>query len=631
MKLDSQLNFSDDQTPLNDGNPNTLPENTTPEPDMFDAARAEIQATHDEGQIALYQEAESRALAPTSAPMEPEAAPVTASPWTQLPAQPIDSKGPPIQGNPHPMTQLPSEQDLYNHAYGFDLPSVGGVLVQAGRIITGSEDATASTGEGLLDLPPTQALAAGMSRDTPGAPAPTDKEFHPTQTDEILSSGNVMAQKKLGEQTRLAPSPQLTAVQQGQVTQQALMNEGDKLTTQAVEASNTLDILAADLDQAKMDVSKTYADEIKHQQIRAQTDYDQARAEVATARAEMAKQDWSTFWGSKDTGDRLLLGLALGLGAYSQTKIGGQNVASEVINGMMKDYNANQQNKFQALKGRLEASSTDSLHILEGAKQLDNLAKANELAQFDQISKQYDAMANRTKSAMTAIDLQKANIAVKQKTIEAEQKINQELAVKNTNVTDILSTPTNVAISPTSGMTLDGTGKVVPMTDKQKDANAVAILSARAYGDMRQLENTGVLNRPAYSAVYNVLTNPTTGAIASTIKGTEAMTRLGSELDAACKNDPGLRLYAQQLQDMATRMTRDLTGASMPLSEVSTEVQGMIATPLGGNTPQDKMNMDFSIRSTIVKQQERIDEFLMKAGNPALTPWAKARAARAPK
>ena len=399
-------------------------------------------------------------------------------------------------------------------------------------------------------------------------------------TADLLTGGPVTSTVKTGSQTDLAQTPELTAYEQDRAAQQAAIKQYTDAQTQATKLQTQLNEAARPLDEARLKVAEEYRNRVEADRTRAMRDYTAAREEVTRIREEMASQNWGSYWESKSTGDRILLGLAVGLGAYGQAKIGGENVALKLLEGFIKDHDNARKAKLDSYTSQLTAASTDSINALQGAQRLNLLAQTAEAADYDVIAKKMDQLAGNLKTPMAQAAASQASAKF---TLEANQKMaaqDAQLAAKSTVTKDLFATTTN-KYDPTSYTTRDpSTGQMRRMTAQESDANTAGLTQLSPEKLMTDLEGIHIHARPNYRNAYNAIANATEGALAGAVDTVSMLTRLGSKLDEATAGDPDAALYARAAYEIVQAETRKQSGAAMPPNEIAKNYMLMMAKPL---------------------------------------------------
>lgn len=528
-------------------------------PTELDVARAGVRSMAESAQLDLVQQAENSALIPT-----PETGAVDAISTGAPLGYPTD-----ISVATPPLTVVPD-----NGSLGFGRPSTD---PNAGILDSWSlgEDQAVALNDQLA--PMNKVGAAALGRQAPGVMTEYPTPTTPSGQELLVGADVPIAPAKIGEQRITPHTPELDAAQ---AQTQDLLQRNQAITDAAVVAEAELSAAARPLDDARVKVTGDYAKQIRLDAANARNAYAAARQDVENIRKEMASQDWGSYWGSKDTGDKLMLALSVGLGAYSQSQIGGQNVALQVINSMIEDHRNTRTSKFNALRDRLQASSQDGLAILEGADRLNKLEAASTLADMDVIKAQYDVMANRTSSLRLQNKIKQENIAVGLKAAEETSRIESQLAIQNSRTQDLFSGPKTASIDPASYKTLNDKGQVVPMSDAQSKFNSTAIRQLQSEKAMRELEDTGVLQDPRYAAAYDTVTNTLKGMTGEILTNVQAMGRLHTALDDATLGNPGLREYFMQMINLTQLQTRQETGAAMAASELERNLGLVAPAPL---------------------------------------------------
>ena len=405
----------------------------------------------------------------------------------------------------------------------------------------------------------------------PANPAPLPDEV---PVDQLLTSPEVQSNVETGQLNEQLANPAMAGLlarsANAKTEQEQAIKETLAIDQKNAEAKIQFEGQAMLADAARAKVAAEFAQKVKEFNAQAAADYAEARKEVEDTRAELAATPWGSYWDSKSTGDKLLLGIAVGLGAYSQSQIGGQNVAMALLNNMVAAHDKSRDDHLNILKARGSMASADSLNILEGTKRLNALADGSKLADLDQITAQLNAIISQTNSPKLAANARAALATIEEKAIKEDLGIQDKLGSKITRSTHLFK-PVVAGYVADSYMTKDGTGKMVRMNETQAKDNKVFLRQVPLERRMSEFENTPeLLSDPQYVAIYNALTKPPpTGFTGQNITDIDQLAQIGSAIDRAAFNNPALREYAIATLHFVQLQTRGETGAAMEDSEVA--------------------------------------------------------------
>ncbi len=173
-----------------------------------------------------------------------------------------------------------------------------------------------------------------------------------------------------------------------------------------------------------------------------------------------------TFWGSKDTADKIASALSIGLGSFGQALLGsGQNVGMVLLQRKMDEFDRNQQTIYNAKLKEIEGMKVSFNMKRQLAQDAEKTFDATKLAGIAQVQS-----VNAKGAAMAKTMQTKAGIAQRQTKLDADMASKQaEIAAKyeakstTTNERDVIE-----KVKLTAGMGKDG--KPLKLTDKQADA-----------------------------------------------------------------------------------------------------------------------------------------------------------------
>lgn len=497
---------------------------------------------------------------------------------TPIPAQPIDVVRAQLRnmtGEADPGIDVPvAPMDFMHNAASY--ANSMGLGPAASSIYDVPENLTLGQQIQGLMSPPVPAPVRALYQDQP---VPTSGFVSVPGTDLLSNSGPQTVMQNVGSTVTTTPqnNPQLNA---SIAKQQQIQVEAAQQAEAAKVALAVADKMAEPLDQARAARAQLTADSVGARLAESERRYNQARDDASKFRAEMASQDWGSYWGSKGTGDKILLSLAVGLGAYGQTKIGGQNVALNLINGFVKEHDDLRSQKFQALKDQFSAASSDSLNILSGADKLNAMDEASKLADLDVIQKQLEGMRARAKTIEAQQKIDDQLLSFK---LASEQKLGdtfEKMSAKSVTTKDMFS-PTVVTTTPGEAMTVNEKGQKVPMSQDQATVfnYGMHMLSAEKLASDLE-DGAHVLQNPKYRYLYSALQNEAQGSVGQTLSDAERLTRLNGIADAASNGDPNLREYGRQLIRQAYNQTRIESQGTIGKGELAQNLMFALSVPL---------------------------------------------------
>jgi hypothetical protein len=432
----------------------------------------------------------------------------------------------------------------------------------------------------------------------------------------VLAPEQQTIQQKTGDTSRAVVEPTAGTVSALQGARQAVTAQDTALRAEA-EIAGALAKDKMSIDQLRAAAASEYAIQAESLSREAERQAAINRDEIARLRQEYASQPWQSYWGSKDTGDKIMLGLAVGLGALGQAKIGGQNLAMAFIQSGIDDHNKSQTERFRMLEAQLNSAQTNNVQAQQALKgQFDNLI-ASRAAAYDQLDKQLAAMSAKT-------NVQGAQVAIEKLRAESSLKANKELfemenelSARTTNRTDVFSTKT-VKGNPLSFVRADGQ----PMTEAQSKEYKMFLNVAPALKDIEALEDQGLTNTAGYANVKKALLGESRdlGGFKGLMEGALLIAKFDSAVDRATAGDPGLQLYMRAQRKVMIDKLRLDSGASIAPSEYLSFVQTYLPSDLTMNmSPENqKINLDQAR-----KYRRSFLESALGASGSASQPWYK--------
>lgn len=339
------------------------------------------------------------------------------------------------------------------------------------------------------------------------------------------------------------------------------------------------------------------------------------RDEIARLRQEYASQPWQSFWGSKDAGDKIMLGLAVGLGSLGQAQVGGQNLAMAFIQSNIDDHNKVQSERFRMLEAQLSAAQTNNVQAQQAIKnQFDNLV-ANKTAAYDQLDKQLAAISAKTNVQSARINAEKLRGELQLKANKELFEMENELSARTTNRTDVFSTKTMKG-NPLAFVKADGQ----PMTEAQSKEYKMFLNVAPAMKDVEHLEDSGLTNTPQYAEFRKALINESRelGALGGMVNGGLVLARYDSLVDRVAAGNPAILAYARATRKIMVDKLRLDSGASIAPTEYGTHIQTYIPAD---NTVLRSPETQKGDLDQVRKYRRTFLESALGASGSATRPW----------
>jgi len=294
--------------------------------------------------------------------------------------------------------------------------------------------------------------------------------------------------------------------------------------------------------------------------------------DINRLREELQNTKWESYWGNKTTADKLMVAMAVGLGAYGQAKLGGKNIAMELIQSQIEDHNLSQKNKFDQLTAKLTATATTATQKQAMLEKQSQILAAKGLADADMINKQFDALASKVKTAEAATKIAQLQQENKAKQLATLAQLESDYKLTSTQSRDVFRTsPVDASKAPVTraGEKMD--------VDQRKEIGYV-MDAGYNIRKMEKLEDLGVTDDPAWGEVRNALINEarSLGALAGTMGIVEAAANFGRLSDKYVKNNPALAQYLRFAQNAMEARLRKVTGATIGAKEYMEEIDNML-------------------------------------------------------
>lgn len=402
-----------------------------------------------------------------------------------------------------------------------------------------------------------------------GIPLPEQPVPQMGNSPAVLSPEQQLIQQKTGDVTTQTVQPTQGSANALQGARQAVSDQ-DRALQEGVQIAQTLAQDKATIDAQRLAVASDYAAKAERLSMEAERQAAINRDEIARLRQQYASQPWQSYWGSKDTADKIMLSLAVGLGALGQAQIGGQNLAMAFIQSNIDDHNKSQSERFKLLEAQLSAAQTNSVQAQQAIKnQYDNLV-ANKTAAYDQLDKQLAAISAKTNVEGARINAEKLRGELNLKANKELFEMEKELNARTTNRQDVFSTKT-VQGNPLSFVRADGQ----PMTEAQSKEYKMFLNVAPALKDIEALEDQGLTNTKEYSDFRKALINESRelGALGGMVNGALVLARYDSMVDRIAASNPAILAYARATRKIMVDKLRLDSGASIAPTEYGTHIQ----------------------------------------------------------
>lgn len=437
-------------------------------------------------------------------------------------------------------------------------------------------------------LDPFNASTVEQIKNMIGAQYPTD-----IYTGQPLPSAPPPDMTAMGGQAVIAPEQQLISQKTGEravstITPTAGMDTAlqgaragvqmaDEAAAAQVDIAQALAEEKALVDAERQLVASHYAGKAEALYRQAELDMQSSRDEIAKLRQQYASQPWQSYWGGKDAGDKIMLGLAVGLGALSQSQIGGQNLAMAFIQSSIDDHNKTQDMRFKNLEAQMGAAQAGSVQAQQGIKMQFESLIASKAAAYDHLDKALAAISAKTNVESARVNAEKLRGELSMKNNKELFEMEKELAARTTTRMDVFNTRT-VKGDPRSFVRADGQ----PMTESQSKEYKLVLGAAPAIRDLEELERQGIANTQAFSDYSKALIGEfrQLGALSGMVDGALLLAKFDSAANRAIAGNPGLQLYNRALRKIMVDKLRLDSGASIAATEYLPFVQTYIPSDI---------------------------------------------------
>lgn len=432
-----------------------------------------------------------------------------------------------------------------------------------------------------------------------GQPMAPASDPVPTTNQPALVSTPIVQQQKVGaEQTQ-----QLTPTPEGALALQDLRDTiamGDTIAQGRMALEYELGA-----EQQKIDAARAQAAEAIDR--RSQEIVDISKQELQASmdrlnklRTQLENTSWQSYWGSKDTGDKVMLGLAVGLGALAQSQIGGQNLAMAVLQSTMEDHETTQRQNINLLTDRLAKEGTTATQTQQALGQAHDLLKASSVVKYDMLDKQLASIQSKLKTEDGVLKVQEMRQKLKTEQLNKLLDIEKDYALNTTKTRDVFTTK----VVDASNAPVRSDGQLMD-ADQRKEL-LFAVDFGYAARTLEELEDSQVTKSKKYHQVRNAMLNEarSLGPIAGLVSAAEAAANFGVIRDKYIAGDPELQKYFRYAQVLMDARLRKVTGATINPGEYISEMFMML--PLGAQMNLGDAAMDADIADAKKVRRQKI-------------------------
>ena len=419
----------------------------------------------------------------------------------------------------------------------------------------------------------------------PAEPAP---EF--TATGRAVSTRTTQTERTPGIEKQLSELDAAKALQEQAVQQQ-------------MKAAQDIGRIEAEAATSEAAVMQDFAVKQQAAAAEANAKIQDANARVQSMQAEMEAQSPESFWGSKSTGQKIGLGIALALGAFGQGMTGGPNTALQVINGQMNDFMSLQRRKADQKLKAIELRKGDVQTQRQARVDAMSQLAAQEQAAIGQVRAQIQSKLAIAKSQDQIAKLQQLDAELANQAASKQLEFEQQLAPT------VAQDSTEQLIRQTAGTTAETiTDAGKPMTDTQLKASGFLERAEPALQGVEGFEDEVFADKEKFEAFKENMTEvarasstaavPVIGGFLEAITPSKAKLAEGEAgIVFGGEELPGGSAYLAQAEDFIRTMLRKESGAAIASDEFDNEYKRFFY--VAGDTPQSLRKKKAARRNAI--------------------------------
>jgi hypothetical protein len=447
-----------------------------------------------------------------------------------------------------------------------------------------------------------------------GEPLQTPNIIPLTDEPAVIAPEQQTITKKVGDTTTTMVEPTAGGLAALAATKDAAagIDEAAKLKGQVAQE---VALHKSEVDAKRALASDKYFQESEKLLTLAQQEMKKSQDEISRLRQEYATKPWQSFWGEKSIGDKLMLSLAVGLGAMGQAKLGGQNVAMALLNSKIDDFNKTQEGEFRKLESQLSSSQSNMVQQQQAIQGLFQNLVATRTAAYDQLDKQLANVGSRVNTLSAKAENDQLRNELKLKAQKDIFNMEQELAARTSTRMDIFDTK-SVKGNPKAYVKADGS----EMKESEAKAYSAFINIAPALKDIEELENNGFTNSTSYKNYKTALATSfrNFGVLNGPLDALAALNQFDSNMRQTLAGDVNAQRYHMAFMKMMTDKLRYDSGANIALSESTGFAQTYLPSDISENS--DKASQEANL-AQVRKNRRTFLESMLGTSGSSNKPW----------
>lgn len=465
----------------------------------------------------------------------------------------------------------PSIAPLVTNEGFTDIPTEAGGVAGLRGLITSPNPFAVETTSNFFDNLTGQQYPVDLRTNLPISPINEPLPYN--EVPALVPGTPMQIKEKVGSDTTTS----ITPTAEGKLAEKNMRSaatEADRIGQELI-ANAVIEAQAQkEIDTARAVVAKDIA--IRADEIReiSKREVEASLEQMHAIREELKNTPWESYWGSKSTGDKIMLGLAVGLGSLAQAQIGGQNLAMQVIQSTIDDHNTSQKQKFEGLRERLKMEGALSVQTQQALKEQAAILDASKVANYEMLDKQLETLKSKVRTPTAVLKIEQIQQESRLKREAEIARIQEKYATQTTSARDVFQVRT---ASDQERLTRRADGSEMNNFEQKEIGYA---LDAGFYAKrLEELENgTGITTTPAWTQTRNAMINEARsfGALMGAVSVAEAAVNFGTMLDKYAQANPQMQDYIRNVRGLLDARLRKVTGATINQSELANELQTML-------------------------------------------------------
>jgi hypothetical protein len=367
----------------------------------------------------------------------------------------------------------------------------------------------------------------------------------------------------------------------------------------AQKVVNEINVIADDkakLDAVRSEEGQKIAAEAQRLYTQAESERQYYRNEIEQKRQELASMKPETFWGSKSAADKIMLALSVGLGAWGQAEIGGQNIGLALLMKNMEEHDSLQKQKFKQVESELSLLQNYSVDAQKVINNQFTSLKALDIAQRDKLDAMLGSLESKVKTENERLKIIDARTKIQADITQKQAELEKDILQRTTR-TDFIKGVTGVVADPKAPYQVNGQ----PMSVEQSKKHALVLTGGEAEHIMSQLEDKAQLTKTqAYADYYKAkqrhlelfASGRMGGELYSSVKG---LMNSDPELRAILAANPDLTEYDRMNNQYLEELLREKTGAAIAANEEGNLLRVILPKPGSDNLSDAARDKDLQV------------------------------------